>query len=151
MWFKQPAVRLGSRGWLLHIPVFCSPRCSHCSPRGSWVISNPRRDHDTSLLFPHPLPGRHVTSSWQQLDRNLILVLRKLHVSIEPQGVDSAYYVCVRVWHMASAAWGGCGSREFLSCCVELIHPHSDGGFPNNGYEAEGQRAMAEHQKNAYS
>lgn len=32
--------------------------------------------------------------------------------------------------------------REFLSCCVMSIHPCSDGGFPNNGVEAEGQKAM---------
>lgn len=27
---------------------------------------------------------------------------------------------------------------EFLSCCVMFIHPHSDGGFPNNRDRAEG-------------
>lgn len=32
--------------------------------------------------------------------------------------------------------------REFLSCCVMSIYPCSDGGFPNNGVEAEGQKAM---------
>lgn len=36
---------------------------------------------------------------------------------------------------------------EFLSCCVMFIHPHSDGGFPSNGDEVEGQKAMPDHQK----
>lgn len=37
--------------------------------------------------------------------------------------------------------------REFLSCCVMSIYPCSDGGFPNNGVEAEGQKAMTENKK----
>ena len=32
---------------------------------------------------------------------------------------------------------------DFFSCCVMFIHPHSDGGFPNNGDEEEGQKALA--------
>ena len=36
---------------------------------------------------------------------------------------------------------------EFLSCCFMFIHPHSDGGFPNNEDEAEGQRVMPNHLK----
>lgn len=31
---------------------------------------------------------------------------------------------------------------EFLSRCVMFIHPHSDGGFPNNEDEVEGQKVM---------
>lgn len=37
--------------------------------------------------------------------------------------------------------------REFLSCCVMSIYPCSDGGFPNNGVEAEGQKAMTVNKK----
>lgn len=37
--------------------------------------------------------------------------------------------------------------REFLSCCVMSTHSCSDGGFPNNGVEAEGQKAMTVNKK----
>ncbi len=74
----------------------------------------------------------------------------------EPHGAACAHLsVCVCV----CGAYGvRCMGRlwavmrgEFLSCCVMFIHPHGDGGFPNNGDEAEGQRAMPDHQKNVYS
>lgn len=81
-------------------------------------------------------------------------MLRKLHLSTKPQGVACVLcvgvWVCVYVCGCVLRAYGvRCMGRlwaemrrEFLSCCVMSIYPCSDGGFPNNGVEAEGQKAM---------